>query len=470
MLARFHTRSGSLDVVRQAVTKLVGLLEALLSGGNALPSLIATTFPMLEQFTIIEQLLDGLEHGLKVVRSLAARASLLGDISHVRAEGSALFVTLRAAMLSVESYEDPVGAFERALHQLVISGPMGGLRLIEESVAPLASMNGAATAVEVGLSTPSHLLGLLEPLLYQLDVADAAAAICSSRRSVAVAAVSAVMEDDDEDERGLTLAEMARAADSLHGTTTELAGGLAARLRASLWALAKSDDGFVDCTADGACSSQLIVDMLAVHRNLRAQSAALGSLTDLGHAIDDIGASASAASALTRKHAPSLDAAAIWGLATSALALSEATALAKYSAAACMVADFVPVPSWAGQCADDNTAAVHPWVGAGASLGGISELAAVVEAPFISRMALAAASKGLHELERISGAARAAATSFLTPRVQSLESSFGGVTASINAQVQTLPTLQSMSAGLTSVHNAYGEVRRIFEGNPLRGR
>ena len=468
MLARFHIRSGSLDVVRQAVTKLVDLLEALLSGGNALPSLIATTFPMLEQFTIIEQLLDGLEHGLKVVRSLAARASLLGDISHVREEGSALFVTLRAAMLSVESYEDPVGAFERALHQLVISGPMGGLRLIEESVAPLASMNGAATAVEVGLSTPSHLLGLLEPLLYQLDVADAAAAICSSRRSVAVAAVSAVMEDEDEDERGLTLAEMARAADSLHGTTTELAGGLAARLRASLWALAKSDDGFVDCTAAGACSSQLIVDMLAVHRNLRAQSAALGSLTDLGHAIDDIGASASAASALTRKHAPSLDAAAIWGLATSALALSEATALAKYSAAACMVADLVP--SWAGQCADDNTAAVHPWVGAGASLGSIREFVAVVEAPFISRMALEAASKGLSELERISGDARAAATSFLTPRVQSLESSFGGVTASINAQVQTLPTLQRMSEGLTSVHNAYGKVRRIFEGNPLRGR
>mgnify|MGYP001181732865 CR=1 FL=1 len=102
-------------------------------------------------------------------------------------------------------------------------------------------------------------------------------------------------------------------------------GGLAARLRASLWALAKSDDGFVDCTADSACSSQLIVDMLAVHRNLRAQSAALGSLTDLGHAIDDIGASASAASALTRKHAPSLDAAAIWGLATSALALRSIT-------------------------------------------------------------------------------------------------------------------------------------------------
>ena len=469
MLALFHTtRSGALDVVRQAVTKLVGLLEALLSGGNALPRFIATTFPMLEQFTRIDQLLDTLEYGLTVVRSLAANASLLGDISHVRAEGGTLFVTLRAAMLSVESYDDPVGAFETALHQLIISGPMGGLRMIEESVAPLASINGAATAVEAALSTPSHLLGLVEPLLYQLDVADAAAAICSARRSVAVAAVSVVTEDEDEDERGLALAEMARAAESLHGTTTELAGGLAARLRASLWALAKSDDGFGDCMADGACSSQLIVDMLAVHRNLRAQSAALGSLTDLGHAIDDIGASASAASALTRKHAPSLDAAAIWGLATSALALSEATALAKYSAAACMVADLVP--SWAGQCADDNTAAVHPWVGAGASLGGISEFAAVVEAPFISRMALAAASKGLSELERISGDARAAATSFLTPRVQSLESSFGGVTASINAQVQTLPTLQRMSEGLTSVHNAYGEVRRIFEGNPLRGR
>ena len=468
MLALFHTRSGALDVVRQAVTKLVGLLEALLSGGNALPRFIATTFPMLEQFTIIDQLLDTLEYGLTVVRSLAANASLLGDISHVRAEGGTLFVTLRAAMLSVESYEDPVGAFERALHQLVISGPMGGLRLIEESVAPLASMNGAATAVEVGLSTPSHLLGLLEPLLYQLDVADAAAAICSSRRSVAVAAVSAVMEDDDEDERGLTLAEMARAADSLHGTTTELAGGLAARLRASLWALAKSDDGFVDCTAAGACSSQLIVDMLAVHRNLRAQSAALGSLTDLGHAIDDIGASASAASALTRKHAPSLDAAAIWGLATSALALSEAPALAKYSVAACMLADFVP--PWAGQCANDDAAVDDPWVGAGSSLSSISELAAVVEAPFISRMALAAASKGLTELDRISGDARAAATNLLTPRMQSLESSFLGIDESIKAQVQTLPTLQRMSEGLTSVHNAYGEVRRIFEGNPLRGR